>query len=93
MKPDFSQLRPDIWDEINRWGRMELTDLPRELLLSVLSDELLDVFAFASREEAAWIYDIVVYVYTGLPVDCWGSSRNVNSWLKRAKARAAERDP
>jgi hypothetical protein len=55
---------------------------PGGFLLSVLSNNLFSVVFLADNENYDSLREIVDYIWNELPLRSWGSSNNVNEWLK-----------
>lgn len=56
---------------------------PGGFLMAVLENRLLETYQRADGENRGVIPEIVNYIYTHLPYDCWGSKKAVEKWLNR----------
>lgn len=52
-----------------------------DFLRAVLENNLLMSFSRADLENKRDLYEIIQYVYSTLPGECWGSVEKVKNWL------------
>ena len=55
---------------------------PGDFLLAVLENNLAGALGTADPENLAALYDIVLYAWNHLPLQCHGSREAVREWLK-----------
>jgi len=57
-------------------------------LKAVLENNLMEAMSSADASNREALYEIVMYVYNKMPMDCWGSPEKVKRWLKTKREEA-----
>lgn len=52
---------------------------------AVLENDLLEAYFRADDINRRLIFEIVSWLYSQAPVECWGSAKKVSEWLLRRK--------
>jgi len=55
---------------------------PGGFLCAVLSNDLCESFGRADQQNREDMFEIVSWLYTNAPIDCWGSPERVATWLR-----------
>ena len=85
--PDWSKLPPDTAQSLRQY--IEGGYHPGGFLQAVLSNNLAESIKRADKENLASLADIVAFLSTYAPGDCWGSADRFEAWTEKGGLNSA----
>ena len=61
---------------------IRLRKSPGEFLLAVLRNDLVGAVSYADKQSAKALVPLVIFVYSRVPIICYGNREKVQAWLK-----------
>ena len=78
---DYRMIRPDIIESIQLYVKVGCP--PGGFLEAALSNDLKGACARADEDNKHALWNIVAYLYSEVPSNCWGTPEKVTRWLSK----------
>lgn len=81
--PNYDLLHEDLRDSVRLY--VEFGVKPGSFLTAVICNDLKESFARADENNIRRMFDIVSFFYNEVPLSCWGSKENMETWMQQRR--------